>query len=54
MPGTEGYLWGDFKGLNNAGPLPRGNHRHCKGPLSGGTATKKARKQAKKARRKNR
>jgi hypothetical protein len=52
MPGTESYNYADFKRL--IGPLPRGNHRHCKGPLSGGKATKKARKKAKKTRRRNR
>jgi hypothetical protein len=53
MPG--GVTLDDFGRLCvQTGPLPRGNHRHCKGPLSGGKRTKKARKNAKKARRANR
>jgi hypothetical protein len=53
MPG--GVTLDDFGRLAvKTGPLPRGNHRHSKGPLSGGRATKKARKAARKSRRANR
>jgi len=43
--------------IENAQPLPRGNHRHTKGPIkskAGNAAKKKARKRTRKARQRNR
>jgi hypothetical protein len=47
--------FGAFGGLMDPGPLPRGNHRHCKGPIKKASpAKRRARKQRNMSRRKNR